>query len=169
MKKIHGVFIFTIFFFYAMNIKGSLADEKFSAPDFTLMTLDNKKVALKDLRGKYVFLNFWATWCGPCKDEMPSMEKLYQRFKTRKNFEMLAISIDKGSAETVNKYISGNRFTFTILLDTNNRVASEYSVTGIPTTYLIDPQGFIINKAIGARDWEHKETIEFFENILRGK
>ena len=144
-------------------------EDKLSAPDFTLKTLGNKKESLKDLRGKYVFLNFWATWCGPCIDEMPSMEKLYQKFKNKKNFEMLAVSIDKGGADTVRRFVTENKLTFTILLDSDSGVAAAYGVTGIPSTYLIDPHGYVINRAVGARDWGTKDSIEFFEKMLGGK
>ena len=91
-----------------VGISSAEKEEKIPAPDFTLMTMDNKKISLKDFRGKYVFLNFWATWCGPCIDEMPSMERFYQKFKSKKNFEMLAVSIDKGGAEVVKRFVKEN-------------------------------------------------------------
>jgi peroxiredoxin len=158
-----------IFLIGAAGIHDSLAVEKLPAPEFTLKTLDNKKVSLKDFKGKYVFLNFWATWCGPCREEMPSMERLYQRFKSEKNFTMLAVSIDRGSAKAVKRFIEERSFTFTVLLDDDNEAAAEYGVMGIPSTYLIDTEGYIINRAVGAREWDSKEGIEFFEKLLEGK
>lgn len=151
------------------DIGSAEKEEKIAAPDFTLMTMDKKKISLKDFRGKYVFLNFWATWCGPCIDEMPSMERLHQKFKSRKNFVMLAVSIDKGGAEVVNMFVKENKLTFTVLLDRDSEVAGEYGVMGIPSTYLIDPQGYVINRAVGARTWDTKDSIEFFEKMLGGK
>ncbi len=153
----------------AGGVSSAEKEEKIAAPDFALMTMDNKKVSLKDFKGKYIFLNFWATWCGPCIDEMPSMERLYQKFKTRKNFAMLAVSIDKGGAEVVEKFKAENKFTFTVLLDRDSEVAGAYGVMGIPSTYLIDPQGHVINRAVGARDWSAKDSIEYFEKMLGGK
>ena len=152
-----------------VGISSAEKEEKIAAQDFTLMTMDNKKVSLKDFKGKYIFLNFWATWCGPCIDEMPSMERLYKKFKTRKNFEMLAVSVDKGGAEVVEKFKAENKFTFTVLLDRDSEVAGAYGVMGIPSTYLIDPQGYVINRAVGARTWDTKDSIEFFEKMLGGK
>src|SRR3990167_4043076 len=153
----------------AVDISRAGKEEKIAAPDFTLMTMDNKKVSLKDFKGKYIFLNFWATWCGPCIDEMPSMERLYQKLKSKKNFEMLAVSIDKGGAEVVKRFVKENKLTFTVLLDRDSEVAAAYGVMGIPATYLIDPNGDVINKASGARTWDTKDSIEFFEKMLGGK
>ena len=153
----------------AFDISRAGKEEKIAAPDFTLMTMDNKKVSLKDFKGKYIFLNFWATWCGPCIDEMPSMERLYQKFKTRKNFAMLAVSIDKAGTDAVKKFMTENKLTFSVLLDRDSEVAGAYGVMGIPSTYLIDTQGFVINRAVGARTWDTKDSIEFFEKMLGGK
>ncbi|OGW00663.1 MAG: hypothetical protein A2889_05895 [Nitrospinae bacterium RIFCSPLOWO2_01_FULL_39_10] len=153
----------------AVDISRAGKEEKIAAPDFTLMTMDNKKVSLKDFKGKYIFLNFWATWCGPCIDEMPSMERLYQKFKTRKNFAMLAVSIDKAGTDAVKKFMTENKLTFSVLLDRDSEVAGAYGVMGIPSTYLIDTQGFVINRAVGARTWDTKDSIEFFEKMLGGK
>ena len=153
----------------AVDISRAGKEEKIAAPDFTLMTMDNKKVSLKDFKGKYIFLNFWATWCGPCIDEMPSMERLYQKFKTRKNFAMLEVSIDKAGTDAVKKFMTENKLTFSVLLDRDSEVAGAYGVMGIPSTYLIDTQGFVINRAVGARTWDTKDSIEFFEKMLGGK
>ncbi len=163
------ILIILIVISWTVGISSAEKEEKITAPDFTLMTMDNKKVSLKDFKGKYIFLNFWATWCGPCIDEMPSMERLYQKFKTRKNFAMLAVSIDKGGAEVVEKFKAENKFTFTVLLDRDSEVAGAYGVMGIPSTYLIDTQGFVINRAVGARAWDTKDSIEFFEKMLGEK
>ena len=86
------------------------------APDFALPTLDGGTVRLSDLRGKIVFVNFWATWCAPCKDEMPSMEKLYRRFQGRE-FAMLAVSIDEGGEDRVRQFVAEIPHTYPVLLD----------------------------------------------------
>lgn len=164
MKSKNIVLIYVLYFI-AIGITDLHAEEKIPAPDFTLMSLEGNKVNLKDLKGKYVFLNFWATWCGPCIEEMPSMEKLYQKLKIKKNFVMLAVSIDKGSQELVKRFVIENKLTFTILLDKDNEVAAEYGIRGIPLTYLIDTKGFLISKAVGAREWGSKESIEYFEKL----
>lgn len=168
MKSKNIVLIYVLFLI-AIGITDLHAEEKIPAPDFTLMTLEDNKVNLKDLKGKYIFLNFWATWCGPCIDEMPSMEILHQKLKSKKNFAMLAISIDKGGHKLVKRFVRENKLTFTILLDEDSEVAAAYGIMGIPSTYLIDPKGFLINRAVGAREWDSKESIEFFEKLSEGK
>lgn len=168
MKSKNIVLIYVLFLI-AIGITDLHAKEKIPAPDFSLITLEGNKVSLKDLKGKYIFLNFWATWCGPCIYEMPSMEKLYQKLKTKKKFVMLAVSIDKGGHELVKRFVRENKLTFTILLDKDSEIAAAYGVMGIPSTYLIDPQGFIINRAVGAREWDNKESIDFFEKLSEGK
>ncbi len=139
-------------------------DEKIEAPDFTLKDLNGKEVKLKDYRGKIVFLNFWATWCLPCRVEMPSMEKLYAQFKSR-NFTILAINLRENS-RTVKDFQKEFKLTFPILLDTDGSVGLEYAARAIPTTYLVDRKGYIIGAALGPRDWASKEAFELFNHLL---
>lgn len=135
-------------------------------PDFTLKSLDGKEVTLGDYKGKYLFINFWATWCAPCKVEMPSMEELHQRFKNE-NFEILAISNDMFGAKVVRPYIEARKFTFTVLLDPVLTVSHQFGVVGLPATFLVDPEGKIIGVLQGAEDWSSPEMIVYFENLLR--
>lgn len=135
------------------------------AADFTLKDLNGKEVSLSDYRGKIVFLNFWATWCPPCRQEMPSMEKLYQRFKD-KDFVMLAVDLRERQS-TVKDFASDYKLNFTILLDSRGKVSDTYGVRAIPTTYLINRKGKLIGKAVGARDWAGKEAFELIEHLLK--
>ncbi len=139
-------------------------DEKIKAPHFTLKDLNGKEVKLEDHRGKIVFINFWATWCPPCRDEMPSMEKLYTEFKER-DFTMLAVDLQE-SAKEVRAFKERFKLNFPILLDSDGRVGSEYGVISIPTTYLIDREGYVIGGALGPRDWASKEAFELFDHLL---
>ncbi|MBI3753715.1 MAG: TlpA family protein disulfide reductase [Deltaproteobacteria bacterium] len=137
-----------------------------SAPDFTLNTLDGKKVSLKDFRGKVVFLNFWATWCPPCTFEMPSIESLHRKFKD-KGLVVVAVNSEEG-AKKVNNFIKKKGYTFLVLLDTDGSVANDsYKAIGFPTTYLIDRRGLAIGKAEGAREWDSKESFRLIEEILK--
>lgn len=135
------------------------------APEFTLNTPDGATVNLKDYQGKFLVLNFWATWCGPCKIEMPSLEALYSRFKTQ-NLDVVAISNDQFGATVVRPYVQAHNITFTVLLDQLLTVSNKYGVVGLPTTFLIDPKGNIIGVLEGAEDWSDPETLLFFENLL---
>jgi peroxiredoxin len=128
------------------------------APDFSLQDIDGKKFSLKEYRGKVVLLNFWATWCPPCRREMPSMERLNRNFKG-KDFVVLALNQMEDSDQvftyTAELEVSP---TFTILFDKNSDVSRAYGVLGLPTTYLIDKKGNIRFRAIGGRDFDHPEV-----------
>jgi len=116
-------------------------DKKLTAPTFTLKDLKGKQVKLEDNRGKIVFLNFWATWCPPCRKEMPSMEKLHTKFKDR-DFTMLAVDL-REETKKVRVFQEKFKLNFPILLDSDGRVGLRYGVRSIPTTYLIDREGYV--------------------------
>jgi thiol-disulfide isomerase/thioredoxin len=140
-------------------------NKKVKAPTFTLKDINGKEVKLMDYRGKIVFLNFWATWCPPCRDEMPSMEKLYTKFKD-KNFIMLAVDYQE-SSKVVKEFSEKLSLTYPILLDSDGTVGSKYMAFAIPVTYLIDQQGYLIGKAVGPRDWASHESFELFNHLLK--
>ena len=136
--------------------------DKNIVPNISLESLKGGKVELKDvIKGKVVFLNFWATWCGPCKEEMPSMEALYKQFKD-KNFVFLTISVDYEGLTPVKAFIERTQYTFPVLLDPKNDTLDLFAVTRIPTTFIIDKEGRMIGRAIGPRNWKSPE----FESIL---
>ncbi len=110
------------------------------APDFIVPRLGSGTLSLKEAHGRLVFLNFWATWCPPCKEEMPSMERLYRRHKAQ-GFTIVAISIDSGSAESVAAFMKRLGLTFPIGLDPKLEVANRYTVRALPSTFLIDRNG----------------------------
>src|SRR5579875_4011047 len=116
------------------------------APDFTLKTLTGETVKLSSLKGKKVILNFWATWCPPCKAEMPEIEQFYQT--AGKDIVILAVNIDPQL--DVKGFVDKNHITFPILLDTNDKVNEQYQIISIPTTFFIDKNGVIQNKIVGA-------------------
>ncbi len=137
------------------------------APDFSLQDLNGKKVQIKQYKGKVIFLNFWATWCGPCKEEMPSLEALHQQL-AGENFALLTISVDYEGSKPVQGFISKNRYTFPVLLDPNGETLDLFEVKGIPTTFIIDRKGIVIGRAIGPRDWKTPEVFSLI-NLLVGK
>lgn len=136
---------------------------RIQAAEFDLRDLEGGRVRLKDHRGKLVFLNFWATWCPPCRAEMPSMESLYRRLGNR-GFEILAVDLQE-SREQVQEYVQENAFNFPVLLDETGRVGAMYGVRNIPTTYLIDPQGAVLARSIGGREWDSEEVTGLLREI----
>jgi len=136
------------------------------ASNFTLKNLEGEDVSLSQFRGKYLLINFWATWCAPCKIEMPSLEKLYRQFKSD-NFDMIGISNDMFGARVVRPYIKATNLTFPMLLDQRMIVSRQFGIVSLPTTVLIDPQGIIIGVLQGAEDWSDPETLLYFKNLLK--
>ncbi|MFC2014493.1 peroxiredoxin family protein [Chloroflexota bacterium] len=111
------------------------------APDFTLSDLDGNQVSLSDFRGKTVFLNYWATWCPPCRAEMPEMEAVYQEYKDK---DVVIIGIDiRENEETVRRFVQDGNYNWTFLLDTSGAVATSYEVVAIPTSFFLDKNGII--------------------------
>jgi len=135
-----------------------------TAPDFELPALGGDSVRLSDYRGKVVFLNIWATWCPPCREEMPSMESLYQRLKGRE-FEMLAVSIDREGERMVRPFAAKYGLKFHVLLDPDNKTYRLYGLTGVPESFIVDKNGVIINKIIGPQNWVEKEWLDYFDGI----
>ena len=136
------------------------------APNFSLEDLNGQKVELKNFKGKVIFLNFWATWCGPCKEEMPSMETLWQWYKG-KDFLLLGISVDYGGVKTVKEYIERQRYTFRVLIDSRSKTLDLYEVKAIPTTLMIDRKGQIVAVAIGPRNWRSPEAASLVDLLIK--
>ena len=120
-------------------------------PDFSLTDPEGKKISIKDFRGKTVFLNFWATWCEPCREEMPAMEKLYQEHKNN-NFVVLAVNVKDRKQEAL-AFVKELKLTYPIVFDPNAEVASLYGAWGLPTTYLIGPKGEGLARGWGPAEW----------------
>jgi peroxiredoxin len=137
------------------------------APDFALEDLSGRRLSLKDLKGKAVFLNFWATWCVPCREEMPTMEKLHGEFKGQ-GLEVVAINIKENKKE-VRKFVDELRLTFTVLLDKDGKVSEKYGAWAIPLSYFINRKGEFVGKVDGAREWDGREAKAFFLQLLREK
>jgi peroxiredoxin len=135
-----------------------------AAADFTLRDATGNAVTLSASRGSPVFLNFWATWCGPCREEMPSMERLYRELGGQ-GLRMLAVN-EKESAAQVANFIRGYGLSFPALLDTDGKVASAYRVWGLPATYLIDGTGRIIGMKSGPKEWASRDVVDAFRRLL---
>jgi cytochrome c biogenesis protein CcmG/thiol:disulfide interchange protein DsbE len=117
------------------------------APDFTLKTLDNEELSLSGLRGKVVLLDFWATWCGPCRESIPHLVQLQKNYQ-EKGFQVIGLSVDKGDGSAVRNFVKSMGIPYPVVM-TPEDVARNYGVSSLPTTFLIDKEGKIRDKMIG--------------------
>ena len=134
------------------------------APDFVLRGLDGTEYRLSDLRGKVVFVNLWATWCPPCRQELPTMVRFYQEYKGR-GVEILAVSEDRDEG-AVRRAILRYGIPFPVLMDENKKVYNLYRATGVPETHIIDRKGILRRTVIGPFDWTAPEVREAVEALL---
>ena len=139
--------------------------DKDKAPEFSLTELTGRTVGLKDFKGKVIFLTFWATWCGPCKEEMPSIEALHQQFK-RRDFVVLAVAVDREGSIPVERFLAKHGYTFPVLIDSRSEVLDLYGVDRIPATFLIDPKGRIVWKALGPKNWKSPEALSLVNRLM---
>jgi peroxiredoxin len=144
----------------------SKAQEGSPAPDFTLRDLNGGEVRLSSLRGKVVLLNFWATWCPPCREEVPSMVKL-NRAMAGKQFQMLAVSIDEGGKPAIEAFFKESKSSLPALLDTDGSTGKRYGLTGVPETFVIDTKGVIMKKVIGPMDWSDPAVISYLSGLMK--
>ena len=137
------------------------------APEFRLPAPDGRYVNLADFRGKVVMVHFWATWCPPCVEEIPTLVKLYSQF-AGKDFEMLAVSVDEGGAKAVTAFMQREKLALPapVLLDPDRSVAGLYGTYKFPETYVVDRQGVVRYKVIGPRNWTDPETIQVLKSII---
>lgn len=134
------------------------------APDFTLEDRTGKDWTLSELKGQVVFINFWATWCAPCREEMPSMQRLYARLPKDK-FKMLAI-LNRDAPSMADVFVQKTGSTMPVLDDQSNTVGSKYGLTGIPETYIIDKQGVLREKFIGPAQWDSPQFIQMLMTYI---
>ncbi len=134
------------------------------APDFRMPTLDGREVTLASLRGRVVMLHFWATWCPPCVEELPTVERLHRSLKGR-DFELLAVSVDD-NAGVVREFLQKSGISVPVVMDTDRAVADRYGTFRFPETYLIDRNGIMRRRIIGAQDWTTPQAIAMVSDLL---
>ena len=131
--------------------------------EIQLKDQNGRLTSFSEFRGKIVFINFWTSWCLACVIEMPSMEKLHEKFKD-KDFVMVGINLQESEA-TILKFYKEHKLTFTTLLDSTGDVGTAFRIRGIPTTFILDKNGIIIGKALGPREWDSRDSFALFEYL----
>ena len=132
-------------------------DDAPSPPDFLLNDLDGNQYQLSDYRGQVVIINFWATWCPPCRDEMPSMQRAWEQLEKEGIF-MLGINVGEDE-DTIFQFTADYPVEFPLLMDSDSSVINQWPVRGLPTTFVVDPNGQIVYRAIGGREWDEPELL----------
>lgn len=135
------------------------------APEFSLADLKGNAVRLANLKGRVVFINVWATWCEPCRQEMPAMQALYTAL-AGPDFEMLAVSSDQSERGVVERFVQTYRLSFPVLPDPELQVAGRYRVTGYPETFVIDRNGKVVAHEIGPRHWDTPASVAAFRTLI---
>jgi len=141
------------------------ATQWIEAHDFAGKMMDAKSVNLQDYRGRFVLLNFWATWCSPCLKEMPDLENAYNEMGQEK-LVVLAVGMGE-SVEKIKAFFNKYGFTFPLLADNRMKITKLYGVRNIPVTYLIDPDGVVLGRALGVRDWASPDLLAFIDSRLK--
>jgi len=136
-------------------------------PDVLLKRFGGGETQLSAIPAKVVMVNFWATWCPPCRAEMPSMERLYQKLKGQ-GLVVLGVDLQE-DAKSVQKFVEEHKLTFPILLDSDGRVGTTYGARSIPTTYIIGRDGSALGGTVGGREWDSPEMIAFFTRLLQAR
>jgi peroxiredoxin len=136
-----------------------------TAEDFTLGLVGGSAFRLADQRGKTVLINFWATWCPPCREEMPALERLYRQHKDQ-GLVLIAVSID-ADAKVVPPYVKASKLTFPIALDPKAEVANKYGVRALPSSFVVDRQGTMTALALGPRVWDNDASHSLVEALAR--
>lgn len=166
-RKILIIVLVLLSFFFASKIFGMGEKPRagIAAIDFTARDLFGYEQKLSDYYGKVIFLNFWATWCPPCRAEMPSIQKLYEQL-VHEDFVILAVSVDKEGEPVVRPFLDQTGYTFPVLLDPRGKAASKYGVRGIPATFIINRDGMIVEKFVGSRNWADRSVIQKIRGLL---
>jgi peroxiredoxin len=136
-----------------------------TAPEFVTKDENGKELRLSDLRGNVVFLNFWGTWCAPCRAEMPDMERMNNQFKDRK-FKMVAVAVDS-DWEAVKKFYKDFDLTFPKYLDPGQQIADRYNVSQFPETYVIDGRGVVLKHFVNQQPWVKPQMLDYFDDLIK--
>ena len=156
----HSLYILLIFqasFIFAGNTAFNKLKQPFTATEFALKDIDGKTHRLSDYKGKVIVLNFWATWCPPCREEMPSMERARKKLI---NDDVVILAVNVGEDEdTIFNFTGDYPVEFPLLMDIKGDVIKSYPVMALPTTYIISPNGIVTHRTLGGREWDNEQLL----------
>lgn len=136
-----------------------------AVPDIELIDISQNKLNLSELNGSVVFVNFWATWCEPCIDELPSIEILFRRFSHNPRFKLVTI-LFKDDRQKVLRYMEENGYTFPVYMNPDGSAAKKFGITGVPETFIIDKKGILRDKKIGPEQWDSPIIMEMLQSMI---
>lgn len=173
LKKIFSLLVFVLSIFSSLTLNASDSKVPFgirhydigSAQNFSLNDIDGKKFELNDFKGRWVFLHFWASWCGPCREEMPAIQQLSDEMKGEK-FQIIMINTAEDE-DTVFEFLASINVDLNSLLDVDGQVTEGWKPRGLPTSFLINPAGKVKYQAIGGREWGNPVYINFLKKLLQ--
>lgn len=142
------------------------AVEGLYAPDFTLKDLNGNILKLSELHGSVIFINFWASWCQPCRDEMPSLQALYNNLRGKDKFRMITV-LYRDDPERAISYLRENKLDLPLWIDRDGRAAIAYGLTGVPETFIIDKRGLLRKKVIGPAEWTSEAVYSFISELIK--
>jgi len=154
-----------IFFAIGLRARGELQPSVGVAPDFKITSFDGQAYQLSQLKGKVVVINFWASWCPPCREEMPSIESLFKEMYGNDKFQIITI-LYKDPYQDGTSYMKQNGYTFPVYSDSNGIAAKNFGVTGVPETYVIDKNGILKKRVLGPAEWNAPEAKNFLNSLL---
>jgi len=143
----------------------TLVPDNPEASDFELKDIDGATHRLSDYRGKVLIVNFWATWCPPCREEMPSMQRAWKKLE-QEGIAMLAVNVGEDE-DTIFQFTANYPVEFPLLMDRDSAVTGAWPVRGLPTTFVVDPQGRLAYRAIGGREWDDQELLALVRELQK--
>ncbi len=162
--------VITSTLYLALGVPSAQAAEEVKinkpAPDFTLPNLEGKEVSLSSLRGRVVILTFWSVWCHVCREEMGVLDSVYQKYKD-KGLEVIGVNIDPGGSTSVEDYVKKHSLSFPMLRDTEKKVMRAYRANFLPSTFLLDKKGIVVDKVVGLRHWNSPEYQGLIEKLMK--
>jgi len=154
-----------VFFLVSHRDRPPIAKIGSAAPDVELIDMNRNKIELSDMKGSVVFVNFWATWCESCVNEMPSIEALFSQMSGNKKFRLVTILFRDDEFRALG-YMKGNGYNFPVFLNPDGSAARKFGITGVPETFIIDKKGILRDKVIGPAEWDSPNVVEALGTLI---